>query len=195
MLNMSNLVEVKRKIQTLSETNEVATVDITGGSCSGKGYISCILADAVSGTILAMDDYYRGIKFIKDGNFDRPDAVDLDLLKEHIGQLRKGKSIRKPVYDFKIHARSGYEIFEPGKIIIIDGLFALHDILLNKIDVKIFVEADMKICLKRRIERDVKERGRTIESVKKQFSEIVQPMYRMYIESEKKKAGYVILNN
>ena len=83
----------------------------------------------------------------------------------------------------------------PARIIIVEGLFALHKPVGDALDIKVFVEADVETCLKRRIQRDVKERGRARESVIKQFSETVLPMYKEYVEPEKERADYVILNN
>ena len=170
---MDDLEKIKNRIQGLSKTHKVVVIGVAGGSCSGKSFVSDILANAVKGTILPMDDYYRGISSTEDGNFDKPDALDLELLRRHLAQLREGKSIRKPIYDFKTHARSGYEVFKAPKIIIVEGLFALHNILCSELDVRIFVEADTETRLRRRTERDIRERGRTADSVRKQFGEFV----------------------
>ncbi|MBM3210686.1 uridine kinase [Candidatus Poribacteria bacterium] len=192
---MDNLSVIENNIQTLSETNKVVVIGIAGGSCSGKNYISNILAKTFNGKILSIDDYYRGIEYVKDENFDSPDALELGLLKEHIIQLRKGQDIEKPVYDFKLQARGGYEVFKPADIMIVEGLFALYDMLYEVIDLRIFVEADTKTRLDRRLDRDVRERGRTIESVIKQFEETVEPMHKKYVEPCKEKADYIIINN
>ena len=170
---MKTLTEVTHKIRELSKPDKVLAVGVAGGSCSGKTSISCMLANAVEGMILSMDHYYRGIEFTEDANFDKLNALDLELLKRHIAQVKKGRCIRKPIYDFRTHARSGYEVLKVPKIIIVEGLFALHNILCSELDVRIFVEADTETRLRRRTERDIRERGRTADSVRKQFGEFV----------------------
>ena len=181
---MEDIAEVKRRIQKISEAKEVTIVGVAGGSCSGKSFISNILVSEARGTILAMDDYYREIESTQDGNFDEPDALDLQSLKIHIVALKAGKSIAKPIYSFKTHARSGYGTFQPAAVIVVEGLFALHDVISSKVDVKIFVEAEADTRLKRRIQRDTKERGRTKENVEEQFRDSVQPMHEKYVESQ-----------
>lgn len=192
---MVDVTQLKHRIQEISGTNEVTIVGVAGGSCSGKSFISNILAREVEGIILAMDDYYRGIESTQDGNFDEPHALDLQLLKRHIAALKDGKSITKPIYDFKTHARSGYETFEPATVIIVEGLFALHNVISNEIDVKIFVQADPDIRLERRIQRDTTERGRTKEDVEEQFRDSVQPMHEKYVEPQKTNADHITVNN
>ena len=195
MLSIKDLAEIINKIHDISKADNVIIIGIAGGSCSGKTFVSNILANNFKGTILSMDDYYRGAEFTKDGNFDKPEALDLELLGKHIVELKSYKPIQKPIYDFKTHARSGYEILKPAKLIILEGLFALHDSIYREIDVRIFVEADDTIRLFRRIKRDVGERGRTAENIAYQFNQTVLPMHVKYIEPEKKNADYIIINN
>ena len=108
--------------------------------------------------------------------------------------LKQNKSISKPVYDFTAHMRKGYENFKPGKIMIIEGIFALNQTISDILDIKVFMEAATKLRLQRRIERDVKERGRTEESVIEQFNSTVEPMYLKHVLPTKKFADFVIEN-
>ena len=188
--------EAKKQIEKLIKEKEwPIIIGVTGGSCSGKGYIAQIIRKAVKGKILSMDDYYIGIKKMKNKNFDCLDAVDLKLLKEHLKLLKRGKRIKKPVYNFVNHSRVGQENYFPGQIIILEGLFVLNKTLREEIDFKIFVKASEKIQLESRIARDVKERGRTKEDIIQQWKETVRPMCEKYVKPQEKYADLVILNN
>lgn len=185
----SGLLELNRCIQRALKTKPVVVIGITGGSGSGKTHI----AKKIRGKLLSMDDYHKGIG--RSGqNFERPQALDIGLLKEHLKQLRKGKPIKKPVYDFTTHSRTGYEEFLPGNIILVEGVFALTRKLASQIDLKVFVESPAERRLERRIERDIRERGRTKESVIKQVTERVEPMHKKYVEPSKKRANIIIEN-
>lgn len=187
---MLNINKVKKRINELKKEKKIVIIGIAGGSSSGKTY----LAKKLNEEILSMDDYFKGIKYIKDGNFDKPSALDLNLLRKQLIKLRNNKNIKKPVYDFKTHSRIGYEIFKPSKVIILDGLYALHKKIADLIDLKIFVDSSEKSRLERRIKRDVKFRGRTKESVIKQWNESVEKMFKLYILPTKKYADIVIKN-
>ena len=187
---MLDVNKVKKRINKLKREKRVVIVGIAGGSSSGKTY----LAKKLNEEILSMDDYFKGIKYIKDNNFDKPSALDLNLLRKHLIKLRDNKNIKKPVYDFKTHSRIGYEIFKPSKVIILEGLYALHKKIVDLIDLKIFVDSSEKTRLKRRIKRDVKFRGRTKKSVVKQWNESVEKMFREYILPTKKYADIIIKN-
>ena len=182
--------KVNSIINEILKKKKIVIVSIAGGSASGKTYV----AKNVDGKVLSMDDYYIGIKRMKDHNFDKPSALDLRLLKKHLHELKKNKTIKKPIYNFKAHSRSGYEKFKPAKVIIIEGLFALNEILRNKVDLKVFIEMPEKKRLKWRIMRDVKERGRTRDSVIKQWRETVQPNYLKYVLPTKRYADIMLIN-
>ncbi|MCX8190519.1 MAG: uridine kinase [Candidatus Diapherotrites archaeon] len=185
----SGLCELNKIVEGLLRKKSIVIIGISGGSGAGKTHLS----KKIGGKILPMDDYYKGLA-ISGPNFDCPDALDLKLLKEHLCQLKKGHTIKKPVYDFKTHSRAGYEDFTPDKIIIVDGLFAISKELASELDLKVFVDSPKKKRLARRIERDVKERGRTRESVIKQFTETVEPMHKKYVEPCKRIADIIIKN-
>ncbi len=183
--------EVQRIKKTLREKfgdKRIIIVGVAGGSAAGKTTIARML----SKKILVMDDYGKGLSVRKDMNFDKPDVVDFKLLIKHFKSLKKERDVKKPVYDFKIHERIGFERFKPNKIIVLDGLFALHRKILKYIDFGIFVDTKGKIRLKRRISRDIKERGRTKKSVLKQWKETVVPGFKGYVLPTKRYADIVV---
>jgi len=135
--------EIKQKIDKLrKEKNRPIVIGIAGGSGSGKGYITKSLIKITNSDIISMDDYYIGIDRMKDRNFDSPKALDLKLLKEHIALFKNKKEVKKPVYDFATHKRIGYEnCYSSASVIIVEGLFALNEILREELDIKIFIDS------------------------------------------------------
>lgn len=180
-------------------------IAIAGGSASGKSTVAQkivnILGDE-NAIILRMDDYYNDLSHLPPEaraqvNFDHPESIDLTLLKEHLSQLKNGLAINKPVYNFQTHAREvKTQELLPKQMIIIEGLFTLVDNEICQLcDIKIYIDATDEIRLKRRIKRDVKERGRTPETVKKQYLETVKPMHDQFIEPSKFHADMIIDGN
>lgn len=167
-------------------------IAVAGGSCSGKTSFAKRLSERYGTAILSMDDYYRGISHGK--NFDVPSAIDLLLLRKHLRQLSSGRKIMKPVYDFSKHTRKGYETFGPARIVVLEGIFALHKSLAGCSDIRVFINAGSRVRLARRIKRDVAERGRTIESVLKQWR-VVAKMYRNHVLPTKKSADVIVRND
>jgi uridine kinase len=167
---------------------------IAGGSASGKTWIAREIAEKFGALLISMDDYYFGEDGVKDGNFDSPDAIDLELLKKNIEGLRGGKDVEKPVYDFSTHNGKGYEKVSPADVIIIEGLFAMNAAFDTVSDMKMFVDASEDIRLLRRLERDMSERGRTKESIIEQWEETVEPMYQIHVLPQKGNADLIILN-
>lgn len=168
---------------------KIVVVAVAGGSCSGKTVFSSMLCKKYSAAILNMDDYYKGGS--PDSNFDVPKALDLTLLRKHLADLSKGKTIRKPIYDFTTHRRKGYVKFSPSRIIILEGLFALHRSLRS--DLKIFVLSSAKNRTERRLKRDMTERGRTKESILTQLK-VVNKMYIKHVLPTKKYADIIVRN-
>jgi uridine kinase len=127
-------------------------------------------------------------------NFDVPEALDHELLCEHVSALVSGNSVRKPAYDFAHHIRvADGELVNPRKVIIVEGLFALHwEQLRALLNLKVYMTVDEEICLERRIARDVGERGRTPESVRQQFDLTVRPMAQRYIHPTREFADFVL---
>lgn len=179
-------------------------IGIAGGSASGKSSISQQLQakfeDFNSVTIIRQDDYYKDQSHLTMDqrvltNYDHPFAFDNDLFLEHLNRLVNGETIEKPIYDFVNHTRSDVtETIRPSDVIVIEGLFILEDERIRNIcDMRIFVDTDADIRLIRRLVRDVKKRGRTLESVIQQYTTTVKTMHDTFIEPSKKYADIIIL--
>lgn len=180
----------------MSATHIIA---IGGPSCAGKTELAKRLARSLSATILPMDAYYRDLAFLPlesrcKFNFDIPDSIDHTLLREHLTALAADRSFQRPVYDFTVHTRSSiWETVTPGPYLIIEGLFALHwDDLRPLLTTKVYVDAPDDVCLARRQVRDVLERGRTAESVHKQYVETLRPMADLYVRPTRRFADVVV---
>lgn len=174
-------------------------INISGGSGSGKTTLAERIASHFPpAIILNQDEYYRDLSHlshqeIKHHNFDHPEAVELNDLVEHIYRLKSGLSIDKPIYDFSTHSRKGTHKIEAAELIVLEGLFVLHDIRLRELaDLKIFVDEADDIRFIRRLQRDIKERGCTVESVVDLYLNFVRPMYLEYVLPSKLFADFVI---
>jgi uridine kinase len=176
-------------------------IGIAGGTGSGKSTFTNRLknefGDQIS--IVYHDNYYRqqdNIPFEerKKVNYDHPDALETDLLVEHLKMLKAGKAIDCPVYDYSQHNRSKETIhIEPRKIILVEGILLLADARVRDlIDIKVFVEADADERILRRIVRDVKERGRDLDNIVQQYLTTVKPMHYLYVEPTKARADIII---
>ena len=194
MINLDKALEL---IQSAAQKG-TTMVGIAGGSCSGKTTLASKLEKRLNARILKMDDYYKSFAIAEekfDHNFDEPAAIDMELLAEHLRQLKSGQAIKKPLYDFATHSRAGYEKFAPAKIILLDGLFCLHEPVKQQLDVRIFVDCHEEKRLERRIKRDIEERGRTRESVLHQFRKTVKPMHELHVEPTKRHAHVIVVND
>src|SRR5512141_248466 len=174
-------------------------IAIGGPSCAGKTELAKYLSRRLTAPILPMDVYYRDLGFLPlesrcKFNFDIPDSVDHALLLEHLTALAAGRSIKRQVYDFRVHTRARVtETVTPGRCVIVEGLFALHwDDIRTLAGTKVFVDAPDDVCFARRQVRDVLERGRTAESVLKQYAEIVRPMAELYVRPTRRFADLVV---
>jgi uridine kinase len=170
-------------------------IGVAGGSGSGKTFfareLQKILGDERS-AILYQDNYYidQSHRFDGDGgsvNFDHPESLDFDLLAQDLGKLKKGESVDVPIYDFATHTRVKNTIkYHPKKIILVDGILILDSSVVRaKLDEAIFFDTPEELRFKRRLERDVQERGRSAEGVKKQFEKQVRPMHDQFVEPSK----------
>jgi len=178
---------------------------IVGGSGSGKTSIAHELlrrmrGEGLDALLLDMDAYYAPLEVVKARfhggpiNWDHPFAFDLELMASHLEALREGKAIRKPTYDFKTSDRTGWEEpMAPGEVVLLEGLllFALPE-LRDRMDVKIFVDTDADIRILRRLQRDVAERGRSVESVIDQYLKSVRPMHLEFVEPSKRWADLIV---
>jgi len=174
-------------------------IAVAGGSGSGKTYLSDTLSQClINVLLLSMDDYYRdrsalSIEEREKIDYDSPAAIDFALLTEHIKELKKGRAVKKPIYDFMNHVRKADVVVLPKEIIIIEGLFILNvQETLGSIDLKIFVDTPESIRYQRRLSRDIKERGRTELSVRKQYGQYVKPAYDKYVEPSKINADHIV---
>ncbi|KRM56979.1 uridine kinase [Ligilactobacillus animalis] len=177
-------------------------IGVTGGSGSGKTSVSRAIFDQLHGHSLMMlqeDSYYKSqddVPFEERTkvNYDHPNAFDTDLLIEQLEDLLNWKTIEIPVYDYAAHTRSKEVVVqEPREVIIVEGILTLNDARLRDLmDIKIFVDADDDIRIIRRIQRDIEERGRTLQSVIDQYLETVKPMYHQFIEPSKRYADIIV---
>ena len=188
----SNFVDAKEHIlQIISKfKRKFLIIGIAGGSCSGK----TTFAKYLNYPIIFMDNYYFGIEHMKNNNFDDPNAIDVQLLLNHLKQIKNGKNIKTPTYNFTTHKREKYVKFVPSNVIILEGLFSLSNQIISLIDIPIFIDSPLDICFKRRLQRDIAERGRSKEGITRQFEKYVRPSYYEFIVPTKNNAK-IIINN
>jgi uridine kinase len=181
----------------------VYIIGIAGGSGSGKTTFAKKVQNHIGptkSTIVSMDSYYldhlpedlntKTGKF----NFDHPKAFDWHLLNRHIADLKQGRDIEMPLYDFKTNARlKDTQNISPSTIILFEGIFTLFDkSIRNLLDIKCFLHVESDIRFTRRLHRDVKERGRSLESVIEQYYQTVRPMYQKYLDPQKQYADFTV---
>ena len=164
-------------------------IGIAGGSCSGKSSIAARLSTLVGGglLVLGLDSYYHDFSGIPEDEIevDVPEALDHGLLVEQLATLTRGPPVEKPVYDYSTHTRriGGGLWVEPANYVVLEGLFALYwPEVRELLDLCVFVTVDHETALKRRIERDIRERGRTEASVRTQYNEKVRPNFERLVE-------------
>lgn len=181
--------------------DNILVIGIAGGTGSGKTTLMNNLISRFEGmvTVISHDNYYKRHDDMtyeerSQLNYDEPAAFDTSLMVYHLEELRRGHTIECPVYDFTIHNRSEQTIhIVPKKVIIVEGILIFeNEELRNLMDIRIFVDTDADIRLCRRIKRDVSKRGRTLESVLKQYQDTVKPMHERYVEPSKKYANIVV---
>ncbi len=177
-------------------------ISICGGSGSGKTTFADKVRKSVDMevSILHMDSYYLP-KLPKDlkttsgkPNFDHPDAFDWELLQKHILDLKSGKAVKSPHYDFKKNARlKTSSLIQPTKVVLFEGIFSLYDEEIRKMcDITAFLHVEADIRFIRRLHRDVEERGRSLDSVITQYYETVRPMYQKYLEPQRQYADFIV---
>lgn len=177
-------------------------IGIAGPSCSGKTTVARRLAELLPGeaTIFGLDSYYSDLSHLpyqerKKFNFDEPAALEDGLLADHLAALSRGDAIRRPVYDFPTHTRVAgrFDDVVAGEFLIVEGLFTFHWPRVREIfHLKAFLAAPDPVCLERRKERDIRERGRTVAFVLEQFSSIVRPGNEHYIAPTRVYADLVL---
>lgn len=181
--------------------NHIYVIGVAGGSASGKTTIVNNLKDFFQNDIelVSHDCYYKAhyeMPFEKREklNYDHPNSFDTDLLISDLIKLKKGEVVYRPVYSYNIHNRTNETIpLYPKKVIIVEGILILeNEQLRNLMDTRIYVDTDADERLMRRILRDIKERGRSVDSVIEQYSKTVKPMHEQFIEPSKKYADIII---
>jgi len=177
-------------------------IGIGGGSGSGKTTIAESIVEAIGHddvTLIQHDAYYRDQTHLQveeraKVNYDHPDSMESDLLVAHLRDLVAGKAIERPVYDFTIHSRAPETVrVEPKQAIIVEGILVLYESSLREVmDLKVYVDTDADLRIARRWERDIKDRGRTFDSVRDQYLTTVRPMHLQFVEPSKRYADIVI---
>jgi len=177
-------------------------IGIAGGTGSGKTSIARIIENSLSQehiSIVPQDAYYKVFNHMSleeraKINFDHPRSFDNELLVEHIRALKRKTPVEMPIYDYTQHTRTKETItIIPTRVIIVEGILILeNEILRNELDIKIFVDTDADVRILRRIERDIKERGRTLDSVMTQYRDTVRPMHIEFVEPSKRFADVII---
>ena len=173
----------------LSLPQRPLVIGIAGCSGSGKTTLARELTTQLEATLLPLDFYYRDLSHLPPGeralqNFDHPDSLEESLLVEHVEALAAGQTIARPVYDFATHTRvaNRTETITATKVLLVEGILALHYASLRTLyDVSIYVNAPADLCLLRRIHRDVRERGRTEQSVRDQYEATARPMADLFV--------------
>ncbi|MFN8047807.1 MAG: uridine kinase [Ancrocorticia sp.] len=176
-------------------------IGIAGGTGSGKTTLTQALIDAFPGktSVIYHDNYYRAFPDLtyeerKGINWDSPDAFDSDLMVSQLKQLIAGEAIECPIYDYSIYNPSNQtQRVEPAEVIIVEGILIFADPeICSLLDIKLFVDTDADVRILRRIKRDVIERGRTLESVEKQYLETVKPMHELYVQPSRHNADIIV---
>jgi len=177
-------------------------IGVAGGSGSGKTTVVRRIVQALDDagvTVLEHDRYYRDRNDLRLEeraalNYDHPDSLETDLMVAHVNALREGRTIEAPMYDFARHARmTSTETIAPGRALIVEGILIFTDASLRALmDVKVFVDTDDDTRFIRRLQRDTKERGRTMQSVVDQYLSTVKPMHLDFVEPSKRYADIIV---
>jgi uridine kinase len=201
----SGFFYILHRIQYNSYMHQRATplvIGVAGGSGSGKTTLATIILERVGADKIAYlphDAYYKDLSDLPPNqrtmvNFDHPDSLDTQLLIDHVRMLRNYQTIELPIYDFKTHSRTAKRReIEPKPVIMVEGILIFAEApLRNLFDVKVFVDTDADIRFIRRLERDINERGRTTDSVIRQYLATVRPMHLEFVEPSKRYADVII---
>lgn len=178
------------------------TIGVAGGSGSGKTTVARFILDRIGADKIAYvphDSYYRDLSALPREqraliNFDHPDSLDTELFIQHIEALRRYEPIHMPVYDFATHSRTDeVRIIQPHRVILVEGILIFAEARLRDLfDVRIFVDTDDDVRFIRRLQRDINERGRTVESVINQWMQTVRPMHLKFVEPSRRYAHIII---
>jgi uridine kinase len=195
-------LQVCRALKGMSTSHSPIVIGVAGGSGSGKTPVVRRILDTLGPThvsVLEHDRYYRNHPELRLEeraalNFDHPQALETDLMVQHVQALRKGQPISAPIYDFAMHARQpATDTIEPRDAVIVEGILILADAQLRALmDVKIFVQTDDDTRFIRRLRRDTAERGRTVDSVIDQYMGTVKPMHLEFVEPSRRYADVIV---
>lgn len=185
-----------------SAGNAPVALGVAGGTGSGKTTVARAILHAVGRdriAFLEQDSYYCDIVWeskeqLLDHNFDHPGAIDHELLIEHVRSLKSGRSVEVPVYDFVAHRRTNERVLVPAQsVILLEGILILAEPRLRELlDFKIFVDTDPDVRLMRRIRRDMRDRGRDLADIFRQYTETVRPMHLEFVEPSKRWADVIV---
>lgn len=185
-----------------TSSGKTLIVGVAGGTGAGKTTVARAIIEAVGPgrvAVLPEDAYYREFRHLPEAeriaiNWDHPDAIEVELLLNHVQRLAAGVAIQRPVYDFTAYARSSETIVvEPRPVVLVEGILLYVDPRLRDLcDVKVFVDTDADLRFIRRLRRDVTERGRTVESVVTQYLKTVRPMHLAFVEPSKRFADIIV---
>lgn len=176
-------------------------IGVVGGSGSGKTTVARAIFDrlGLDAVFLDQDAYYHDLSHLPLDdrarvNFDHPDAIDTDLFVAHIEELRAGRPIEKPTYDFTRHTRAAAVVrVDPRDVVIVDGILLFAEPRLRRLfDIKLFVDVDDDIRFIRRLQRDLHDRGRTVDGVIRQYLDTVRPMHLEFVEPSKRYADVIL---
>ena len=177
-------------------------IGVAGGSGSGKTTITHAVVDAVANdevSLIQHDAYYRDLTHLdieerRRINYDHPDSLETELLIHHLQELRAGRDIALPVYDFSLHTRTAETIPVAAEaVIMVEGILVLAEPELRKLmDLRIYIDTDADLRFIRRLTRDISERGRTVESVTEQYLGTVRPMHLQFVEPSKRYADIIV---
>jgi len=182
--------------------SEVVVLGVAGGTGSGKTTVADAIVARIGADRIALlqhDSYYRDLagwsrEALLHHNFDHPDALESQLLADHIRDLKAHRAVEVPIYDFTVHARTGRtRRVEPRGVVLVEGILIFVEPVLRELfDIKIFVDTDADLRFIRRLRRDLTERGRAVENVIGQYLETVRPMHLEFVEPSKRWADLII---
>jgi uridine kinase len=196
------LIYPRKRYNPDMDTHRPLVIGIAGGSGSGKTTVAQTILQRVGPdriSFLQHDAYYKDLNGLPptqraEVNFDHPNSLETELLTQHILQLKSRQPVEVPIYDFSTHSRTGHTyLVQPRSVILVEGILIFTEITLRELfDVKIFVDTDPDLRFIRRLERDISERGRTLDTVIKQYLSTVRPMHLEFVEPSKRYADVII---